>query len=105
MSVPRFRYAILTGAAIGFLIPVCVMTAFYLRIFRIASEWLLFVWPTSIMLTATESVGHHSPEARGIVALSIAYNVVLYVIACVVIWCIVSVLAAWKASLRDGTTI
>ena len=80
------------------------MALFHLRVFTIASEWLLYIWPTSIMLMATESLGR-SPEADRIVGLSIAYNVVLYILAFAVIWGVAWVLAAWKASLRDGTTI
>ena len=105
MSVPRFRYAVLAGIAAGVLVPVAVMIAFRLRIFTIASEWLLFIWPTSIMLMAAESVGPGSAEARGILALSIAWNIALYVVVFVLIWGVAWVLAAWKASLRDGTTI
>ena len=105
MSVPRFRYAVLAGIAGGVLVPVAVMTAFRLRIFTIASEWLLFIWPTSIMLMATESMERGSAEARSLLALSVAWNVALYLVVFVLIWCVAWVLAAWKASLRDGTTI
>ncbi len=60
MSVPRFRSAVSAGIAAGLLVPVAVMIAFRLRILTIASEWLLFIWPTSIMLMAAESVGRRS---------------------------------------------
>lgn len=81
------------------------MIAFRLRLVTITGEWLLFVWPTSSMLMATESVHPASAEARSILALSVAWNVALYVILFVLIWCVAWVLARWKASLRDGTTI
>jgi len=103
MSLPKFRYAFLAGLAVGFIIPVGLMTAFYFRVLS-AGEWLLLVWPTSIMLMATENLGH-SPEALGIVAVSIAYNLVLYAALFSVLWCIAWVLRAGMASLRDGTTI
>jgi hypothetical protein len=89
----------------GVLVPVAVLTAFRLRIFTIASEWLLFVWPTSIMLMATDSMERGSAEARSILTLSVAWNVALYVVVFLLIWCVAWVLAAWKVSLRDGTTI
>ena len=103
MRLPKFRYAVLTGLTVGFIIPVALMTGFYLRILS-AGEWLFLVWPASIMLMATENLGRN-PEALGIVATSIAYNLVLYAILFSVLWCIAWVLRAGMASLRDGTTI
>lgn len=103
MSLPKFRYALLAGLIIGIIVPLALMLCFYLH-FLPAGDWLLFIWPTSFMLMATESLGH-SAEALGIVALSIAYNVLLYTIVFTVIWCIAWVIRGWRASLRDGTTI
>ena len=103
MSLPRFRYAILLGVIVGVLVPVIVMICARLRILY-AGDWLLFIWPSSRMLMATENLGY-SAEALGIVATSIAYNVFLYVIAFSAIWSVAWVLQRGRASLRDGTTI
>jgi hypothetical protein len=66
--------------------------------------WLIYIWPSSIMLMATENMGH-SAEAFGILTASIGINVVLYVIAACIGWSLAWVIRAWRLSLRDGTTI
>jgi hypothetical protein len=104
MRLPKFRYAILCGAVCGLVTPLFVMVLFWLRVFHIAGTWLLLIWPSSIMLMATETLGH-SPQAFAILVWSIAWNVFLYVLLFTFIWCVGWVLRAWRASLRDGTTI
>jgi hypothetical protein len=100
MSLPKFRYAVLSGVVCGLVVPLFVMVLFWLRVFHIAGTWLLLVWPSSIMLMATETLGH-SLQALAILAWSIAWNVLLFTF----IWCVGWVLRAWRTSLRDGTTI
>jgi len=104
MRVPKFRYAVLCGAVCGLVIPLFVMELLRLRVFHIAGTWLLLIWPSSIMLMAAETVGH-SPKAFAILAWSIAWNLFYYVLLFTFIWCVAWVLLAWRASLRDGTTI
>ena len=104
MRFPKFRYAVLCGATLGVVIPLVVMSLFWLHVFDIAGAWLFYIWPTSIMLMATETLGH-SPQAFAILAWSIAWNVLLYVIIFVFLWSLGWVLPGWRASLRDGTTI
>ena len=104
MNLPKFRYALLAGFILGIIVPLAIMLCFHLRIFRLEPDWLLFVWPTSIMLLATDSLGY-SLEAFGILAVSIGYNVILYVVTFVAVWCVGWVIQAWRRSLRDGTTI
>jgi hypothetical protein len=53
---------------------------------------------------AAETLGH-SPQAFVVLAWSIAWNVFFYVLLFTFIWCVAWVLRAWRASLRDGTTI
>jgi hypothetical protein len=103
MGLPKFRYAVLLALITGIVVPVVFMLCFRWRLFP-AGDWLLFIWPTSLMLMATENLGY-SPEAFGIVALSIFYNAVLYMVVFTLIWCIGWAMRAWRASLRDGTTI
>ena len=104
MHLPKFRHVVFAAALLGVVIPLIIMALFWLRIFTIAGTWLLFIWPTSIMLMATETLGY-SPQAFAILAWSIAWNVFLYVVVFIFIWCVGWVLRAWRASLRDGTTI
>jgi len=105
MSLPKFRYAISAGVVLGIVVPLVVIACFWLRVFSTpAGDWLLFIWPSSIMLMATENLGH-SPQTFAILALSIGWNVALYILAFVLVWCIAWVVRAWRGSMRDGTTI
>jgi hypothetical protein len=105
MRLPKFRYVLLSGAVLGIVVPIALfLYVSYIREVRLEPTWMFFLWPSSIMLTATENLGH-SAEALGIMALSIAFNIILYVIVLSLIWGVGWVLRAWRASLRDGTTI
>jgi hypothetical protein len=105
MRLPKFRYTVLVAAILGTVIPLIVIAGFQLRVFPTpAGDWLLYVWPSSIMLIATENLGH-SPQVFLILAWSIAWNVLLYLIVFTLIWSVCWVLRAWRASLRDVTTI
>ena len=104
MRLPKFRRAISLTAIFGFVGPLLITTLNLLRIFTIPEILLLAIWPSSIMLMATETLGH-SPQAFAILAWSIACNVFLYVLLFTFVWCVAWVLRAWRASLRDGTTI
>ena len=104
MRLPKFRYAISAGAILGFLIPVVVTALSELHMLRIPETLVLFFWPSSIMLIATETLGH-SPQAFAILGVSIGWNVLLYLIVFTLLWSLAWVLRAWRASLRDGTTI
>jgi hypothetical protein len=105
MRLPKIRYTALAAAVLGTLIPLGAMAGFQLHVFPTpAGYWLLCVWPSSIMLMATENLGH-SPQAFVIVAWSIAWNVLLYLIVFGLIWSVCWALGAWRASLRYGNTI
>jgi hypothetical protein len=104
MRLPKFRYTISAGATLGFVIPLIVTVLSQLHIFSVPERLLLFIWPSSIMLMATETLGH-SPQAFAILAWSITWNVFLYVLLFTFIWCVGWVLRAWRASLRDGSPI
>jgi len=103
MSLPRLRYAIFCGVTLGFVVPVFVMVGARFRVFSVG-EWLLFIWPSSILLMATENLGY-SPEAFGIVAMSIGANIILYTLVFSLLWSLGWVFQRWRLSLRDGTTI
>lgn len=105
MRLAKFRYTTLGASLLGFFLPVAIMIGLELRLFSTpAGDWLLYVWPSSIMLTATETLGH-SPKAFAILAWSIGWNMLLCLIVFTFIWSAVWVLRAWRASLRDETTI
>jgi hypothetical protein len=105
MRLPKFRYTVLAATIIGIVVPVVLMAGLEFHLFSTpAGNWLLFIWPSSIMLMATETLGH-SPQVFAILAWSIACNVFLYVLVFTFIWCVGWVLRAWRASLRDGATI
>jgi high-affinity Fe2+/Pb2+ permease len=71
MHLPKFRYVISAGAMLGFIIPLLVTAVFELRIFRIPKRVLLAIWPSSIMLMATETLGY-SRQAFAILGWSTA---------------------------------
>ncbi|SRR6266446_2543577 len=104
MRFPTFPRTILWAGMLGLAIPLVMMGLFWLHVFRIAGMWLIYVWPSSIMLMATENMGR-SAEAFGILAYSIAINVVLYVVVASILWSLAWAIRAWRLSLRDGTTI
>lgn len=94
----------LWAGVLGLTVPLAIMALFWLHVLRIAGMWLVYIWPSSIMLMATENMGR-SAEAFGILVCSIGLNVVLYVIVFSVFWCLAWIVRAWRLSLRDGTTI
>jgi hypothetical protein len=104
MRLPKFRYTILAAAILGAVIPVVITALLRLRILHMAGGWDLFLWPSSFMLMATENLGY-SPQAFAILAWSIGWNILLYVIVFAVLWSLCWVVRAWRASLHDGTTI
>jgi len=93
----------LAAGSFGAGIPLVLMAAFWLRALE-AGDWLIYVWPTAFMLMATETLGH-SAQGFEILGFSILYNVVLYALVFLFFWCVAWVFRAWRASLRDGTTI
>jgi thiol:disulfide interchange protein len=104
MRFPKFRYAFLCGAALGLAIPLLVMSLFKLRIFPSGGTWLEYIWPSSFMLMATETLGY-SLKAFAILAWSIGWNVFLYVIVFALLWLLGWVVRACLVSSRDRTTI
>lgn len=94
VKIPRFRTALLSGVVIGTFVPVAGLLACSLRLFTMEDEWLLFIWPTSIMLMFTENVPAGSAEDRSIIAAMVVWNVVIYTVVFVLLWCVAWTLAA-----------
>ena len=83
MSVPRLRYIAIIGTLTG----IAVAIALYAISsgMGLAPEWIIYLWPTAIILMATETLGR-STEAYAILTLSIALNGVLYLVAATAVW-------------------
>ena len=103
MRLPKFRFVILAAVILGVGIPIGFYTVSRFG-YSFGSTLDLCMWPTSIILMATETHGHDW-FATKILGLSVAGNVLYYFIILTFIWCVAWVLRAWRASLRDGTTI
>jgi hypothetical protein len=103
MRLPKFRWALLAGALFGGIVPLLFFTLAPFREFIVTGRGIFF-WPSGIWLMATD--GHeHEIGAYEIIGMSIAVNIVLYAIIFSLIWCVGWIFRAWRASLRDGTTI
>ena len=103
MRLPKFRWAVLSGALFGGIVPLLFFTLAPFREFIVTGRGI-FLWPSGIWLMATD--GHeHEIGAYEIIGMSMAVNIVLYAIVFSLIWCVGWVFRAWRASLRDGTTI
>jgi hypothetical protein len=103
MRLPKFRSVVLVGALLGIVAPLLFFTWHRFQEY-IACGSGAFLWPSVIWLMATDR-HEHELSAYLIIGMSVAANVLLYVLVFSLIWCVVWVLRAWRASLRDGTTI
>ena len=103
MRLPKFRYVILLATIVGGVLPFLIMVGLWLRIFSFAGERLFYFWPSSIMLLAMNP--GHGAQVFGVLGASIAINVFLYLLLFTLLWSLAWVFRAWRASLRDGTTI
>lgn len=104
MCLPKFRSVVFWAVSFAVVIPLIVLSLAFVHASTVPGPWVFLVWPGSIVLTAAESVSY---DARffAILALRIAANVLLYVILFTFLWSLGWVFRAWRASLRDGTTI
>src|ERR1700730_6185127 len=88
MPLPKFRYVLRGSAVLGIIVPVALfLYVSYIREVPLEPTWMFFVWPSSIMLIATDYLGYR-PETFGILVLSIAYNAIFYVGGFSLIWCV-----------------
>ena len=91
-----FRRWIAVWVAMGFAIPITLLALqlFVLKTGDIPSIYLLHritmrLWPSSIMLMATEGI-EHSASAYVFIAISVAVNVVLYAVVAAILWALLS---------------
>jgi|SRR5947208_13466958 len=88
MRLPKFRHTILAASVLGIVLPLAIMAGFQFGLFSTPpGDRLLYVWPSSIMLMATDTLGH-SLQAFAILAWSISWNVFLYFLLFTFIWCV-----------------
>src|SRR5947207_1137789 len=103
MRLPKLRYAISAGATLGMVIPLILEGLFeLLHVFILPVRFWFFIWPSFNMLVGEDVFGL---QFYAILLRSIAWNVLLYAIVFTLLWSLAWVLRAWRASLRDGTTI
>ncbi len=103
MHLPKFRSAFLAGALLGVVAPILSLASHRFAE-HVAGGRGAFLWLSGIFLLATD--GHeHEPGAYATIAMSIGANMLLYAVVVSLLWCVGWVLRAWRASLRDGTTI
>ena len=69
-----------------------------------AGNYMLCIWPSSVMLFALEGV-HDSAKVFRIIAVSIAVNILVYLIVLSILWCLAWAFRSWRKALRNGTTI
>ncbi len=103
MRVPRFRYVILLAIILGGVLPLLVMVCLWLHIFSFPGERLVCFWPSSILLMAMNPAD--KAQAFSVLGVSIAINVLLYLVVFTVLWSVAWIIRQWRTSLRDGTTI
>jgi len=98
MRFVKLRWILLAGATLGVLVPATfLMLAKHYH--HLGTERELVLWPSAVMLMATENHGHDI-YALGVLACSILLNVLYYSIIGTLIWCIGRVLAAAISFLR-----
>ena len=103
MRLPKFRWVVLAGALLGGIVPLLSFTVPPFQYF-ITTGRGIFMWPSGIWLMATD--GHeHEIGTYEFIGISVLANILLYAVVFSLIWCGGWVFRAWRASLRDGTTI
>ena len=83
MSVPKLRHVLPVAMILG----VTVAITIYLAVSGggLAPDEIIYLWPSAIMLMATETLGQ-SVEAYLILAASVALNGVLYTCIALAAW-------------------
>jgi hypothetical protein len=66
MHLPKFRFAVLAGAVIGGLIPVLYFTVHPIQAFIAGSSRGMLLWPSSILLMATDGREHQSEQVLAV---------------------------------------
>jgi hypothetical protein len=105
MRLSKLRYAVLAGAVIGLAIPLLVYALQWLNILGAAGHWLLFIWPSVIMLTVADrgdSPGN-TPADFAILVVSVLCNILVYIIVLTLPWSL-AWLRTWRAPWNHDLT-
>jgi hypothetical protein len=102
MKLPSLKRVSLVAGALGTLAPIAIVVIQALA--RSVPDIALYFWPTWGLLMATD--GHEREfSSYLIMAASVVANAAIYVLVFALVWGVAWVIRAWRASLRDGTTI
>ncbi len=86
MRFPKFKHALLTGAALGALGPLLYYSGRPFRDYVLGHD--LFLWPTGVINMV--AFGHeHDFFFYAVIAISIALNIMLYAAAMALLWFVV----------------
>ena len=95
MRLPKLRYALLIGAALGAIVPLAYIGCIaFLPSFSVRGNWLHYFWPFDFMLLGTRDLA--AAPAWGIIGISVAANAGLYTLAFLFVWCVGWFLRAWR---------
>ena len=93
MRFPKLKWILLAGATLGLLVPMAFLLRTEYGHYLFGSTLDLCLFPSSIMLMATENHGHDL-FALSVLAFSIFLNVLYYSLIAVLLWCLVRVFTA-----------
>jgi phosphatidylglycerophosphatase A len=85
MSTLPLRRFLLAAVTLGALVPIVLLIISYVR-HSLFDNLELMLWPSSIMLLATDGHEHLDIYSVEVIALSIATNMMLYFIAGFIVW-------------------
>jgi len=99
MRFPKLKWTLLAGAILGVLVPIVLLLVTKYGHFLLGGTIDLCLWPTGVMLMATEN-HDHDLFALSILAYSILLNVLYYLLIATLLWCIVRFLAVAMSWIR-----
>jgi len=102
MRLPKLRYALIMGGLLGLIGPIVVLIYVVSRNIIFPPDWVLLLWPSLIKFYGAANDRYNS---FAVLSLAVVTNIVIYVFAAAILWCIAWVVRGWRESLRDGTTI
>ena len=100
--LPRFRYVAAIAAGLALIAPAYTLIRIWLDSHYSVGAAEAVLWTTSIMLMATDG-REHTMGAYVIVAISIAANMIVYIIASALLWSVAQRIRAIVRWLRGGT--
>jgi hypothetical protein len=87
MDFPRFKSVLLVAAILGVVVPAAFFTAIRFGHYFFGSGFDRCLWPSSIILMATENHGYDL-FAISVLVASVVANAIYYCIVGAVVWCI-----------------